>query len=398
MSLFFQNELFERFMSTVVGHTYYGGADLGECAATAARIVEGDEGSWHREWSRTAERIYAIGEDCSAKGHRVSARQAYLRAAVYYRASYLFLFGAPVDPRLLAQFAKESEAFRKAAALFDTPAEPVEIPYEGTTLPGYWYRPDSSGQRRPTLIATNGYDHTLPMMHFAFAAAAVERGYNCLIFDGPGQGRALIKQGLAMRPDWEHVVGPVIDHLLAQPEVDADKIALAGWSFGGYLAPRAASGDPRLAAVIADPGTYSLAESGKMLFAQAAPLFEQMPHVDPALLEPLFEAIRSHRMLQWTFVQRGLWVHGLERLFDYFVAAMDYTLAGRAELIRCPALILTAEGDAVPNFAERLFEELQGPKTFIRFTKEEGAEGHCECFARSLVSQRVFDWLDETLA
>jgi hypothetical protein len=35
---------------------------------------------------------------------------------------------------------------------------------------------------------------------------------------------------------------------------------LSGWSLGGYLAPRAASGEHRLAARIADPGQWSIAE------------------------------------------------------------------------------------------------------------------------------------------
>ena len=38
------------------------------------------------------------------------------------------------------------------------------------------------------------------------AGGALERGYNVLIFDGPGQGGALVVQKLPMRPDWENVV------------------------------------------------------------------------------------------------------------------------------------------------------------------------------------------------
>ena len=34
----------------------------------------------------------------------------------------------------------------------------------------------------------------------------------------------------------------------------------------------------------------------------------------------------------------------------------------------------------------------------MRFTDAEGSGGHCEGMARTLYHQRVFDWLDETLA
>jgi alpha/beta hydrolase family protein len=93
-------------------------------------------------------------------------------------------------------------------------------------------------------------------MFVCHVAAAVERGYNILLFDGPGQGRCLIHDGLLIRPDWENVVRPVIDYALARPEVDPDRIVLAGWSFGGFLAPRAACFEDRMAALWADPGQW----------------------------------------------------------------------------------------------------------------------------------------------
>jgi dienelactone hydrolase len=68
----------------------------------------------------------------------------------------------------------------------------------------------------------------------------------------------LIKQGLVFRPDWEHVVSPVVDYALTRPEVDPQRVALMGASFGGYLAPRATSREHRLAACIADPGEFDL--------------------------------------------------------------------------------------------------------------------------------------------
>lgn len=64
-----------------------------------------------------------------------------------------------------------------------------------------------------------------------------------------------------MRPDWEVVLRAVVDAALAQPEVDGDRIAVMGWSFGGWLAPRATAGEPRVAALVADPGQWDQAEA-----------------------------------------------------------------------------------------------------------------------------------------
>jgi hypothetical protein len=219
----FDKPMSDEWTSRALAHAIYGGADFGECTTTAGRVAVGDADSWYQEWNETADRVSALAEASEANGHKVSAcEEAYLRASDYYRTSYPLFYGAPVDPRLVEAFDKE------ATALFDPPVEPVEIPYESTTLPGYFYRVDDSNERRPTLIATNGYDPTIHETHFAHTVAAVRRGYNCLTFDGPGQGRALIKENLHMRPDWENVVTPVVDYAFSRSEVDPGRITLIG--------------------------------------------------------------------------------------------------------------------------------------------------------------------------
>jgi alpha-beta hydrolase superfamily lysophospholipase len=69
-------------------------------------------------------------------------------------------------------------------------------------------------------------------------------------------GRALHREGLVFRPDWEKVVMPVVDFALKQPGVDPKRIALMGVSMGGYLAPRATAFEKRIAALIANDGIY----------------------------------------------------------------------------------------------------------------------------------------------
>ena len=89
-------------------------------------------------------------------------------------------------------------------------------------------------------------------------AAALERGYNALIFEGPGQGSMLFEREIFFRPDWEHVVTPIVDWLTAQPDVDANRIAITGWSLCGESVIRAAAFEHRLAAVVADPGVLDV--------------------------------------------------------------------------------------------------------------------------------------------
>jgi hypothetical protein len=159
----------------------------------------------------------------------VSAREAYLRASNYYRTSYLPLYGKPVDPRLVEAFERETDSFQKAARLFSAPIEVLEIPFEGGSLPAYFVKVDNSRKPRPTILQTNGYDSTIQEMYFAHATAAIRRGYNFLCFDGPGQGRNLIRDGIPIRPDWENVVRPVVDFALKRPETPRpDRVELRG--------------------------------------------------------------------------------------------------------------------------------------------------------------------------
>lgn len=72
-------------------------------------------------------------------------------------------------------------------------------------------------------MLTDGYNGTVEELYFMTGAAALPRGYNVLAFNGPGQGAALIEQGLAVRPDWENVVTPVVDYALTRRDVDGER-------------------------------------------------------------------------------------------------------------------------------------------------------------------------------
>jgi pimeloyl-ACP methyl ester carboxylesterase len=401
MPLLSTNDLWEDFGQRALLWAPAGGADFGECLATVEAV--GDDGTgddWYREWTATADRVAGIGDNCAAKGHAASAYEAYLRASTYYRVSYFPLFGTPVDSRLVSGFERDEQTFRKAAKLAPFPLEPVEIETKDGAMPGYLARRDDSGTPRPTIVQTNGYDSNVGEMFFSSAAAALRRGYNWFGFDGPGQGRNLIRDGQLLRPDWEHVVPPVIDFALAHPAVDDKRIVLLGWSLGGYLAPRAAAFEHRIAALVADPGQWDQRD----VIVEHLPISDQekskFPDIDPSALDAMEVWLRTKGdpMLRWKLLQRGFWVNGADSLFDYFVKMLDYELSPVASQISCPALIAQAEGDSTAAGAKQLYDAITPEKLFVTFTKAEGAGGHCETMARSLFNQRVFDWLDGVLA
>jgi hypothetical protein len=66
-------------MLRVIAADEYGGSQVGEALAVAARIKSSDYDSWHAAWNAMADRVAG---DQLRRGHKVSARDGYLPDAV----------------------------------------------------------------------------------------------------------------------------------------------------------------------------------------------------------------------------------------------------------------------------------------------------------------------------
>jgi alpha-beta hydrolase superfamily lysophospholipase len=387
-----------------MSHIAYGAADFGEVLATAARISGGDPDSWHDQWRATADRIAGDARESAAGGHAVSARDGFLRAWNCYRNAEFFLHENPGDPRITDNYDRSVEMFTRYTE-FAGPLAPrsVRIPFERAELPGWFYRSALPG-RRPLLLMHSGYDGSAEELHVTGAAAAQERGYHVLAFDGPGQPGTRNHQGVLFRPDWETVVSAVIDQVPDLTGIDPAGIALLGTSLGGLLCLRAAAFEPRLDAVIAVDGVYDFGQAfasvifpGQERAAVAARLgAADAPDVDAAL----DQAMRASDVAHWALTH-GQYVMGGGTPRAFAARALDYHLRdGVAEKITCPALICEAESDLF--FAGQPEEVLShlttADKTLLRFTAAEGADAHCHMGAQRHALVRIFDWLDERMA
>ena len=381
------------------GAASYGASEFGEVLTTSTRIRSDSYDSWYEEWNRTAERVASDAANQLVHGHNISARDSYLRAATYHRASEFFLHSNPRDPRIASAYRKSVECYETCARLFEPPIEPVEIPYEHTSLPGYFHRVDASDHKRPLLIIHSGYDGSAQEVHNDGARAAVERGYNVLAFDGPGQFGPVHREGLTFRPDWEKVVTPVVDFALKLPGVNPQKIALMGISFGGYLAPRAAAFEKRIAALIANDGIYDYGAAnlthvpaGMRAALEQSLTAKEAPEVDKMIVA----SMEASPTVAWA-ITHGMYVMGAPAPRAYIAAALAYNLRdGVAEAITCPTLVCEAEGDIFfRGQPQQLFDHLTCPRTLMRFTESEGAGAHCQPGAGRLAYARMYDWVDQ---
>jgi hypothetical protein len=205
----------------------YGGAATGEAFYAASRINEKDLESWVHEWSSLAARVEAEGAKALEKGHKVSAREAYLRAYTYYRTATLCLRVA--DPRFRTTWQTMRSCYRRAAGLFEPPIEAVEIPYQGSALPAYFVRAEDDGEERPTVVVIGGGETFCEELYFWGGAAASERGYNAHLVDMPGQG-ATAFEGMHHRHDVEVPMGAVLDFLEDRSDVDAWRPTASAWA------------------------------------------------------------------------------------------------------------------------------------------------------------------------
>ncbi|MEH7075411.1 alpha/beta hydrolase family protein [Neobacillus drentensis] len=393
MKLIFNDDTFSFELLRTLSYAPFGGADIGECLATAYRIREGDMESWYTEWYKTAERVFAYGEESLERGKLVNAKENYLRASNYYRTAEFFLHGNQQDPRILDTWGKSRHAFHKAIKLLNISVEKVEIPYEDTTIPGYFYSVDQ--KIRPTLLVHGGFDSTGEELYFEVGVSALERGYNCLTFEGPGQGSVIREQKIPFRYDWEKVVTPVVDYLVTRSEVDTKKIALLGISLGGYLAPRAAAFEHRLAACIANDGLFSnqFREMGRKFYQGRDEEFNK-----PAFMEEFVQFLmKQSTNVQWA-IENGMFTYGASSVIDLIEKTDAITLEGVADKIKCPTLVCEAEADHFfAGQPKMLYDALTCPKTFLSFTAEDGAEEHCQFGALVYFNQRMFEWLDGIL-
>jgi hypothetical protein len=395
---FFSHEQFNFELQLALGGVAYGCGDIGEMLATADRIIDGDSDSWCTEWTALGGRVGAIADACAAQGRAVSARSAHLRASTYFALGLSAVDGAQ-DPAawLLPSFRAHRRHFDAYTRLLDPPAEKVAIPYQNTPLPGYFFKPSASSERRPTLILNNGSDGPITSLWPTLGAGGTARGYNVLVFDGPGQQSMLFEDNVPFRYDWEQVITQVVDFLSTRADVDAERVALYGISQAGYWVPRALAFEHRIAAGIADPGVIDAFE----------PWWNALP---PPLREYLHagdkQAFDKHMDLNMQDVSpavRQNWAwrskpYGRSSPYDVCIEARRYNLESVLDRIRTPLLITDPDGEQFwPGQSQRLYAALSGPRHLIRFTACEGADRHCEPMARTLVEQRMFDWLDDTL-
>lgn len=386
MGLFFKDKAFDFETMRTLNYYNYQGAEIGEVLSVSKKIEEENFVSWFENWQKLAQTVENLGQASLDKNHKVSAREAFLRASNYYRTAEFFMENS--EPKRIACYQKSVQTFEEAMKLFSVTCKKVAIPFEDYNMHGYLY---VTAKEAPILIFIGGYDSTAEELYFAGAAAAIKRGYNVLIFDGPGQGEALRMQGKAGRFDYEKPISAAIDFLETEKDVDTAKfIGLMGMSLGGYYAARASAFEPRIDACI----LFDVFTNVWQSILQKTPMLEKLTSATPEMRKVM--STQADANTRW-LIQNGLWVFGCSDLPELVAEVQKYNLEPVAAQIKCPMLLLFGTQDHFVNEAqlESLKSSLTCDYQDYIFDEELGAQEHCQEGNQSYASQVIFDWLDE---
>ncbi|SMF68634.1 S9 family peptidase [Streptomyces sp. Amel2xC10] len=338
-------------------------------------------------------------------GSEETRRFRSLRAAQYYAQSLFYVLGTDHPEDEEAVYLAGRKAWDTFARLCTPAAVTARVPYGRTRLPVWFFRPDGPVEPRPTVILTNGSDgQNLDMWTYG-VAAALDRGWNAVVYDGPGQGQLLFVEEIPFTTRWETVVRPVIDWLERRKDVDRSRIAITGLSMGGNLVARAAAFERRLAAVACMPGCVSpwLGFDAE-LRAIITPDKEEtnrvwnedvVPELTPQLaftVKKRFEIFSAQALRQ---ARQGI---VLTDIWTPAQVAMGLDITKVVPRIKAPTLVLDYDFEEFyPGQPRQMYDLLRTRREYVKLTTATGAQLHCSPMAPQQHCDVVFDWLASVL-
>lgn len=356
------------------GMAPYGVVALGEIDRVCQRLAlrQDDHDAWHEEWCAMGEHVEAMAKAELAKGHAQSAGDYFMRAGYYYYTAERMVHPGEFKTAI---YRKSLDCHKQGLSRSFPEIEPVEVPYEGTTLPAYFLRGRGVTGPAPTVVVFDGLDNCKEMSVIFAGLEFARRGYNTLAIDGPGQGETLRLRNIPSRYDYEVPGRAAYDYVASRPEVDPSQVVVLGYSFGGYSAPRIASLDQRYAGCVAFGAMFW------DLRGWIARIEEDMRQGKMAT---------SHFQVPWVLGVPDLDMGRALEIMGRF------RLDGIVDRMRCPFLVVHGENDRLipPGEAAILLDRAGSPdKTLKIFTETEGAAEHCQVDDRQAGVNFIADWI-----
>ena len=208
------------------------GLDPGDVKEAFENIHTSDKDEWAAGFMQVADRYFNEAKSLE-KTDPTKANADYIRA---WR---LYSFGRwpiPASPGKQRSYEKALEAFLAHASFFDPPLEVVHIPFEGKEITGYLRLPKNAKGPVPLVIAVNGLDSRKEDLDRELRRDSSFRDRIISQSMVPGTGQDPIK----VSETSDRMLSKVIDYAQSRPEIDKNRIAMHGVSWGAYWATKMA--------------------------------------------------------------------------------------------------------------------------------------------------------------
>ena len=380
--MFFKTFEFDFETRRLMWYCPYGGSDFAEVSTTVEKIRERDYESWYREWKN-------VGDILTSRKYlsETSKGKAFLRASRYYQAAEFFLH--PIDPRKIEVYEKSVDYFYHALSLLNISYQSKEIQFEEITLRTLYFR--TSKMCRGTILICSGFDGLLEELYFTNVKAALEEGYNCILFEGPGQSHVIRYMNKAFIPNWDRVVSHVLNAY--KDEMVSPKIGV-GLSLGGLLMARASNLNPHLLDKVVLFNYFpSLLDSFKTNIPKF--LHHYLKTEFPSSIEKIISFyIKKVQFLNWQ-IENAKWVFGKNSLNELISFCREFE-----ELpVNNPVLVCVAKNDNYydSSLGQHYFDALKiKEKRLVVFDKENYfSELHCQNGASFDTNDVIFEWLND---
>jgi esterase FrsA len=207
------------------------GLDPGDVKEAFESIHTKDKDEWAAAFMRVGDRYFNEAQELEKSDPKKAD-------ADYIRAWKIYSFGrwpVPASPGKQRSYEKALRAFLAHARFYDPPLEIVHIPFEGKEIIGYLRLPKNAKGPVPLVIAVNGLDSRKEDLAESFGAI-LPSGIGYLAVDGPGTGQNPIK----VSETADRMLSKVLDYAQSRPEIDKNRIAMHGVSWGAYWATKMA--------------------------------------------------------------------------------------------------------------------------------------------------------------
>ena len=367
----------------------------------------------------------------AGKANRVTYRQRMMRASSYVAQSLFFVLGGTEPDNEAEYFRICQDRWVKAARMMDRPVETFEVSTPFGEVPCYFLPATSGSGPRPTLIVSSGSDGQLVECMAFGVTAGLDRGYNVVLFEGPGQMQLLFEEKIPFTPEWDQVIGPIVDRVRRRNDVG--RVGVVGVSFAGMLCSRAYAKLDLDATVLLPAAWNATLLWGDQKDMDLVKQTHKLPAADKAKvvaeLNQGFEQgwASMPRTAQFNIYKRGeiyspqvlrearagkapTDYYGLLEAMLPFVFDRDYRSAGPSSK---PIMLTRNQGDIFFNGGsgepptpttgkydqpKHAFGLLKGVperrKNFVDFTLRQGATLHDQPLAPQFATEVMFDWLD----